>query len=148
MLKKSIFILICLVLMLGVLSSSALAGPPWPAEVLQIRDGDFCYFPWVNSNYELITLTGSGMWTVQYLNGVAQWNCHTYVDYDDPYLLSLDEICALAPDLCNGNGSFLWTNETGLSCYMLDDTLAYNNYIVATPGGHVNLSCHFKYPTP
>jgi hypothetical protein len=146
MLRRSIFSIACLVLLLVTMSGSALAGPPWPAEVVQIRDGDLCYFPWFDNNLNPLTLTGPGMWVVQYKNGVVQWNCHTKIDFTNPELITVEEICAIAPWACNGNGSLLLTEKDNFLCTWgdLGEYTAYNNFMMVAPSGQVNISCHFK----
>ena len=155
MLKRMLVVLCVLAIALGLFSSSALAGPPWPAEVVQIREGDFCYFPWLNDNFELVNPTGPGMWVAQYHNGQVQWNCHTVLDFDSPDIASFDDMCWFVEevyglDLCNGNGSFYWSNTYEpypLTCSWADAEgnlyWAESNHMVATPNGNVNISCHF-----
>jgi hypothetical protein len=145
MLKRLLIVLLVTIFLGAMFSSDALAGPPWPAEVIHVRDGEMCNFPWVNSNYEIITLIGDrGTWVAQYHNGHIQWNCHTNIDFTNPELLSLDEVCALAPDFCKGNGSFQWP---GIDCYA-DTYLTNDSVFVVTPSGNVTVSCHFDLNTP
>jgi hypothetical protein len=139
--SKRIIVILAVTLILGVLlSSSALAGPPWPAEVIQIRDGTMCYFPWVSSSYEIINLEAPGMWVAQYHSGHIQWNCHTIIDFTDPNLLNLDQVCAIAPDYCNGNGGFVWQ---AIDCYD-SGYLTNDSLMVVSPNGNANVGCRFN----
>ena len=155
MLKRFVVILFVLAIAAGFLSRSAAAGPPWPAEVVQIREGDFCWFTWLNDNYEFVYPTGTGMWEVQYHNGKLQWNCHTILNYNDPNIASLDQVCWFVDtegglNLCNGKGSFVWTSadeQAPFGCSWEDaaGNIYYSDtaHMVATPNGNVNISCHF-----
>lgn len=139
--SKRIVIVLLVTLIIGAMfSSNAMAGPPWPAEVLHPADGELCYFPWVNTSYEFVTLEGPATWVAQYHSGQAQWNCHTTIDFTDPSLLSLDEICTAAPDYCRGNGSFMWVD---IPCYGNNGELAKNSLMTVTPNGNVNIGCQF-----
>jgi hypothetical protein len=149
MFKRMLIVFVLLGVASGLLTRDATAGPPWPAEVIQIRDGDFCNFPWMNSNYELITLTGPGIWVAQYHSGQLQWNCHTSIDFADPYLLSVQEVCAIAPDLCNGNGTFIWREDSVIPLACVDLGLVANdNIMVVNPSGQANIICHFNMGLP
>jgi hypothetical protein len=140
MFKRLLIIALFAVIMGLLFSSDVIAGPPWPAEVIQIRDGTMCYFPWVSSGYELISLEAPGMWVAQYHSGHIQWNCHTNIDFTDPNLLSLDDVCAIAPDMCRGNGVFLWQ---GIDCYS-DSYFTNQSSMVVTPSGNANVGCRFN----
>jgi hypothetical protein len=144
--KRLLVILLVQIILGALFSSSVLAGPPWPAEVIHVKEGVFCDFPWVNSNYEVITLSGGpGIWVAQYHSGQLQWNCHTSIDFNDPTLLSLDELCAMAPDFCRGNGSFMWKD---IPCYGDGDLLANDSQMIVTPNGNVNIGCRFNLNYP
>ena len=70
MLRRSIFSLVCLVLPLGTVSGSALAGPPWPAKWCRSEMGIFVIFLGLIMDFNTpLTITGPGMWVVQYKNG-------------------------------------------------------------------------------
>lgn len=145
MFKRLLIVLLVAIILGALFSSDVLAGPPWPAEVFHVKEGEFCYFPWVNTSFEVITLAGGpGIWVAQYHSGHIQWNCHPYIDFDDPELLNLDEVCALAPDMCSGNGSFHWP---GIDCYA-DSYLSNDSLMVVTPSGNVTISCHFDLDSP
>ncbi len=153
MLKRLLVILILFGISVGLFSSSALAGPPWPAEVIQIREGDFCWFPWLNDNYEGVTLTGTGIWVLQYHNGQLQWNCHTILDFDLPEVASTKDVCMRSElyglGLCNGNGSFFWSSTNEIIPFGCADEvngeIYYSNsaHMVVTPNGNVNISCKY-----
>ena len=146
MTKRLLIVLLVPIILGALFSSDVLAGPPWPAEVIQIKEGEFCTFPWMNSSYEVIYLSGSpGIWVAQYHSGRLQWNCHPFIDFTDPNLLSLDEVCAVAPDYCNGNGSFMWAD---IPCYGDGDILANNSLMIVTPNGNVNIGCRFDLNSP
>ena len=154
MLKRMLVIICVLGIAAGLFSSSALAGPPWPAEVFQIREGEFCYFTWLDENFQGITLTGPGIWVAQYHNGRVQWNCHTIIDFSDPNIASLDQVCDFVEgaglDLCKGNGSFVWSTAyepLPMSCSAGDANgnvyYSDNALYIVTPNGNVNITCHF-----
>jgi hypothetical protein len=154
MFKKIIVIVAVLLIAGSIFSTDAFAGPPWPAEVFQIREGEFCWFTWLNDNFEVVNPTGTGMWTVQYLNGQLQWNCHTVLDFSSPDIASTAEVCAaveaLGLDLCNGDGSFRWEqtyeplpNICGWADAQGNEYFSDASHTVVSPSGQVNISCHF-----
>ena len=52
-----------------------------------------------------------GTYSAVYQPHTGMWNasCHIFIDFNDPSMLSIDEVCDLFPnDLCNG-GTLNWT---------------------------------------
>jgi len=154
MLKHIVIILAVICICSVAFMRDAKAGPPWPAEVIQIREGDFCYFPWLDDNLAGVTLTGTGIWVAQYKNGHIQWNCHTKLDFSDPNIASLDQVCEFTDiqnglDICNGNGSFFWTEAYEPAPFGCADEvngiIYYSDaaHMVVTHNGNVNISCHY-----
>jgi len=146
MLKRSIFVLVCLALLLGATSNSALAGPPWPAEVV-IPTDDWCWSPWVawdaEGNAQMITLTdGSWRSTYQPLTGVWNVTCRFFIDFNDPSMASIDEVCAMVPDLLDCNhGVLIWR---GIGCSYSETMYTEDTQMVVNPSGYYKVSCHFN----
>jgi hypothetical protein len=144
--KKTIFVFICLAALLGATRSTVLAGPPWPAEVI-IPTDDFCYSPWVawdaNGDPQIITLT-DGSWQSSYQPHTGVWNAHCrfFIDFNDPTMATIDEMCAMAPDIFDcSQGVLIWR---GLGCSASDTLYTEDTQMVVNPSGYYTVSCHFN----
>ena len=154
MIKRILIILFIMLIVGGFFSKDALAGPPWPAEVIQIREGESCWFSWLDKSGNTILLYGQGMWEVQWKNGQAQWNCHTTIDFTDPEIATFEEARGYfeswgLTDYFRSNGAFRVTTSTQpipLACeWDSDHPLADNAIWITTPNGNTNISCHFTF---
>ena len=142
MLKRSLFLLVCLALLLGATSSSALAGPPWPAEVVTPTDG-WCVMPWlawVNGEATFIDVYGTYSYAYQPKSGMWNASCHLFIDFNDPSMLSIDEVCAMFPDTLSCSHATLQWN--GWECTGPYGLITYDSHYVVNPSGHSTSMCH------
>lgn len=148
MFRKLMFVLVCLALMLGATSSAALAGPPWPAEVLIPTDNE-CISPWVawvNGEATIISVNGSWRWSYQPHTGVWNATCHHFIDFNDPSMATIDEVCSLAPDLFDcSQGVLIWR---GLGCEAYYGLYTTDTQMVVNPSGNYTVACHFNPVNP
>jgi hypothetical protein len=145
MLKRSLFVLVCLALMLGATSSSVLAGPPWPAQVEVPKVGDWCQFPWViwvNDEPVVTYMLGNFHWEYQPYNGVYNGICKIYIDFNDPSIASIEEVCALFPDLLDCSQATVIYRNFECTVGLLESTFD-TNYVV-NPSGNATGKCRFN----
>jgi hypothetical protein len=141
MIKRLLIILFVLAIATGLLSRSAVAGPPWPAQVY--FQEDVCISTWLDADLNFISIYGDGIWVVQEKNQQATLACHTTLDFDTmatpaqacEYLMTLGY-----PDFCNGP-TF---RVHGIDCAIYDETITNNSQYLVTPSGQMTLECHYK----
>ena len=119
---KLLILLIIIGISIGLVTSDAMAGPPWPAKVT-ITEGA-CTTDWVDDDFQTVWLHIDLREVYQPHNGIMQYSCQGKIDFDKPGYASVAEVCS-NPDLgwdvfCNGNGtlsvphgSFWCINEYG-----------------------------------
>jgi len=148
MFKKFLFVLICLAFIVGATSSAALAGPPWPPEVVTPPNGkEGCVMPWiawVDGFPTIIVVNGTISWVYQPKTGVWNLSCHLFIDFDDPSMATIAEVCAIDPGLCV-HGPFNWS---GFECYGGYDLYTTDTSYVVNPSGHALGVCHFNPMKP
>ena len=142
---RIIFVLIVFGLSLGLTTTSAKAGPPWPAVVRQVDH--HCYTEWLADDLTTITYAWMDLHEVyQPHTGIKTDSCHGIIDYSSPDFASIADICAHTDwgVYCNGNGNMTWR------AWCMDEfgNFTDNTEGVATPSGQVNLTCHYKPPSP
>jgi hypothetical protein len=143
---RIIFVLIVFGLSLGLATTSAKAGPPWPAIVIKSETG--CWTSWMDDelkNETWIPLTLHEVY--QPHNGIMNVSCHGTVDFSSPEYATITDICTHPEigwtDFCNGNGSMSW-NGYPIWCVNEYGDLTYDTSGVLSPSGKVLVSCHYK----
>lgn len=147
MIKRVVMLLVVIIICLGLGARDVKAGPPWPAMVF--KEDDQCGYGWANTELEEIFLIGDWHLIQQDKNGNVNLTCKGTVDFDDPEILSIDEVCELFPEWnfgCRGNGSFQWSGYW--QCVYIDPQggwhFSYEFTQVVTPSGHWQIACHFR----
>jgi len=139
MFKRTFFTLGALLIALVLVSSAAADGPPWPAEVVINEDGG-CIVPWRDPEMNYIDVPGTATWEYQPKNGVWNVLCRSFLDFDDPNIASIDEVCAALPGpYCRGDGTiamfFYCLSPWGESTW---------GHAVTNRSGNLNTQCHFR----
>jgi hypothetical protein len=141
MFKRTFFTLGALLIALVLVSSAAADGPPWPAEV-HIREDGACFMWWLDSSLQFIPVFGT--WTGEYQaqNGVANEHCRIDLDFDDPNIATIEQMCTVFPgDHCHGNGSIVMRDWECSGIYGLVST---SSILTVNSSGNLNVECHFR----
>jgi hypothetical protein len=88
-----------------------------------------------------------GTFQAEYQPKTGMWNasCHLFIDFDDPSMLTIDEVCAMFPDLLNcSHGTLIYRNFecTGFGLF------TYDTSYVVNPSGHGTGKCRFNPMNP
>lgn len=113
MMKKILVLMGVIVLILGLTGSAAAENPPW--EAYQAWE-DTCFSLWMTPEGDITYVYGVNH--VLYIERTGIWSgvCNQYYDFDSGELATLEQVCSLYPDYCNGRGTFIWE---GFDCYHL-----------------------------
>lgn len=149
MTKKIIFVLVCAALMLSISSSTVLAGSGGPPEVINYPTGDNCGLAWLKWRQDgtvMVPTMIQGTLSYVYNSSTGFWTttCHLDVNFDNPTLGTIDEMCAVAegyfPDQIDcTNGTFVWR---GLDCYFYD-MVTTDSQVIVSADGHGIVTCQF-----
>jgi len=140
---KRLIILLAVLIMLGSFTTQNVkAGPPWPVIQFRYPEDGWCTMPWLDStNLDYIWLFGTGQTVWNEHNGTAKTVCHFYIDFSDPAIASMEQVCGVFPELCRGKPATLhWTD---FDCYF-GDWVTYDSMYVVNPSGHATTTCKFK----
>ena len=142
---RIIFVLIVFGLSLGLTTTSAKAGPPWPAIVIKSEGG--CWTSWLDDTLTRETWVILDLHEVyQPHNGTMNVSCQGRIDFSSPDFASIPQVCANFPDwapFCNGNGGMSWHGYP-IWCMNEFGDLTYDTGGVVSPSGVAVLTCHFK----
>lgn len=96
--------------LLAILASTTLFMSPASAHeqqvgamVFNLEEGE-CNLLWLTPTGAFTRVEGSGTGVVT-PSGQASLVCTAEIDFDDPDLATIDQVCAIIPDNCNGNGA-------------------------------------------
>jgi hypothetical protein len=140
--RHTLIVLVLLGLTIGLVSPAAADGPPWKPEIL-IKEEGMCGMSWVNADLEQYWVWGIMTEVYQPKTGVRNGVCQLYLDFDDPDVLSIEEVCHLSgdPATCRGNGSIAWK---GFPCSGPNGEITFLSQTVVSPSGRWTSICHFR----
>lgn len=122
-------------------ASSATADLDPPAAVVYDIEFGNCTGLWLDADGNPTLVEGEGMGVVALRADVWTLNCRFVTDFDSGDVATLDDVCSVFADLCNGNGALVAPRFT--TCF-LDDMVTQNQRSVVTPSGQRHLICHFN----
>jgi hypothetical protein len=140
--KRLITFSIALVILLSLVTPVTAKGPQWPAFVVVPKDGWVCFMPWANSEMGYMFVYGTYQMVYHPESGSWKGSCHIQINFDDPTIASVAELCQAGPDVgqCNGNGTFTWRNW---GCWADDGLYTEDSLYVVNPSGQANSECWF-----
>jgi len=141
---RMIILMLVAMLALGLTASVAASGPPWPAEVYTPKEG-ICWVPWVaweEGEQNIVWLVGTGSYVYEPRTGVWNTTCSTSIDFDDPSMATIQEVCAAFSELASCSPSTFKVIDI-LACEN-EYNITTDSLYVVNPSGQAKLVCHFN----
>jgi hypothetical protein len=98
------------------------------------------WLAWVNGEATDIDVYGTFSYAYQPKSGMLNSSCHLFIDFNDPSMLTIDEVCAMVPDILScSQGTLQWN---GFYC-IGPGGLTNDSHYVVNPSGHSTATCNF-----
>jgi len=142
MIKRILVLMGVMVMVFGLTGSAAADNPPWDA----YQGWNECFSLWITPDGQYTYVYGEGHVVFQEKTGIWSGACNQYYDFDSGEIATLEQVCSLVPDYCNGNGTFIWE---GFACYInfpgdTEMRVTYDSFLVVNRAGQGTFNCYYN----